>query len=322
MPLRLARLPGHHACAEAVSATEHPLQWGAEARWAQLSPQLPGLSVEVVARIASTNTALLERARIALPLDDTGEPVQVRQSVESQAFGRRAADLQPCLLVAEHQTHGRGRLGRIWQASAGASLTFSLGLALAPRDWSGLSLAIGVALADALDPWPEGRPTQPQHLALKWPNDLWLLDTTGHGRKLGGILVETVPAGAKRLAVIGVGINVLPVAGGTAAGGYACVQEIDAQASAPRVLAQVAKPLVDAVQRFESEGFEGVAAAYARRDLLQGRPVHTTQVDVPEGRAEGVSDAGALLVRTPDGVLHTVGSGEVSVRLQPAPLEG
>ena len=102
-----------------MSATEHPLQWGAEALWEQLSPQLPGLSVEVVARIASTNTALLERARIALPLDDTGEPVQVRQSVESQAFGRRAADLQPCLLVAEHQTHGRGRLGRIWQASPG-----------------------------------------------------------------------------------------------------------------------------------------------------------------------------------------------------------
>ena len=73
MPLRFARLPGHHACAEAVSATEHPLQWGAEALWEQLSPQLPGLSVEVVARIASTNTALLERARIALPLDDTGE---------------------------------------------------------------------------------------------------------------------------------------------------------------------------------------------------------------------------------------------------------
>ena len=125
---------------------DHPLRWGAEALWEQLTPQLPGLSVEVVARISSTNTALLERARIVAPTRDDGDAAQVRRSVESAAFGRRAADLQPCLLVAEHQTHGRGRQGRLWQAAPGASLTFSLALPLSPQDWSGLSLAVGVAL--------------------------------------------------------------------------------------------------------------------------------------------------------------------------------
>ena len=105
---------------------DHPLRWGAESLWEQLTPQLPGLSVEVVARIASTNSALLERARIVAPSSDDGDVAQVRRSVESSAFGRRAADLQPCLLVAEHQTHGRGRQGRVWQAAPGASLTFSL----------------------------------------------------------------------------------------------------------------------------------------------------------------------------------------------------
>ncbi|HJV95795.1 MAG TPA: biotin--[acetyl-CoA-carboxylase] ligase, partial [Albitalea sp.] len=125
--------------------SDHPLRWGAEALWEELAPQLPGLSVEVVARIASTNSALLERARIVVPPSDDGDLAQVRPSVESAAFGRRAADLQPCLLVAEHQTHGRGRQGRVWQAAPGASLTFSLGLPLSPKDWSGLSLAVGVA---------------------------------------------------------------------------------------------------------------------------------------------------------------------------------
>ncbi len=300
-----------------MNGIEHPLHWGAEALWEQLSPLLPGLSVEVVARIGSTNTALLERARVAPPLPDTGEQVQVRQSVESAAFGRRAADLQPCLLVAEHQTHGRGRHGRVWQAAPGASLTFSLALALAPRDWSGLSLAIGVALADALDPWAQAVPASPQRIGVKWPNDLWLLDAAGAGRKLGGILIETVPAGARRLAVIGIGMNVLPVAGGEAAGGYACIQEIDPHASAPGVLARVAMPLVDAVQRFERHGFAAFAADFARRDLLRGRLVRTTLPDIPEGRAEGVSDGGELLLRTPDGQVHEVNSGEVSVRLQP-----
>ena len=292
------------------------MRWGAEALWEQLTPLLPGLSVEVVARISSTNTALLERARIVQPAGDDTDAAQVRRSVESTAFGRRAADLQPCLLVAEHQTHGRGRQGRVWQAAPGASLTFSLGLPLAPKDWSGLSLAIGVALADALDPPVEG---QPPRIAVKWPNDLFRLDEQHDGgRKLGGILIETVAAGTRRLAVIGVGLNVQPLSASDSAGGFACVQELDPAATAPDVLAHVARPLVEALRRFEHEGFAGAAAGFARRDLLRGRAVRTTHPDVPEGVALGVADDGALRIRTPSGDVRSVVSGEVSVRLQPA----
>src|SRR2546423_5107579 len=146
---------------------DRPMRWGAEALWEQLTPLLPGLSVEVVARISSTNTALLERARIVQPASDDTDAAQVRRSVESTAFGRRAADLQPCLLVAEHQTHGRGRQGRVWQAAPGASLTFSLGLPLPPKDWSRLSLANGAALAQSLDP-PRASPAPPG--AGEWSN--------------------------------------------------------------------------------------------------------------------------------------------------------
>src|SRR5262245_17515805 len=242
---------------------DHPLHWGAEALWEQLSPLLPGLSVEVVARISSTNTALLERARIAASPSEDGYLAQVRRSVESAAFGRRATDLQPCLLVAEHQTQGRGRQGRVWQASPGASLTFSLALPLAPKDWSGLSLAVGLALADALDPAVEG--VAPR-LGVKWPNDLFLRERDG-GRKLGGILIETVAAGARRLAVIGVGLNVLPLTGNDSAGGIASLQEMDPETSAPAVLARIARPLVEGVRRFEHDGFAALVDAYAGRDV-------------------------------------------------------
>lgn len=291
---------------------DHPLHWGAEALWEQLTPLLPGLSVEVVARIASTNTALLERARIVAPPED-GDLAQVRRSVESAAFGRRAADLQPCLLVAEHQTQGRGRQGRVWQASPGASLTFSLALPLAPQDWSGLSLAVGVAIADALDPPAEG--VAPR-LGVKWPNDVFLLEAGG-GRKLGGILIETVAAGSRRLAIIGIGLNVLPLTGNDSAGGFACLQEIDPDVTAPGVLARVARPLVETLLRFEREGFAGMADDFARRDLLRGHEVRTTHPGVPEGTALGVAADGSLQVRTPDGTVHAVNSGEVSVRLSP-----
>ena len=331
MPLRNGGLPRHDVGAQALSRRvaapltqvtrampEQPTHWGAEALWERLAPLLPGLSVEVVARTASTNTALLERARAAPErrdgADDGDTGAQVRHSVESAAFGRRAIDLQPCLLVAEHQTGGRGRQGRAWQSAAGASLTFSLALPLAASDLSGLSLAVGVALCEALDPAGASGP----RVGLKWPNDLWLMDGPvdgmSNGRKLGGILIETVTAGSQRLAIIGIGLNVREFDVPQATTGFAALQEIDPQATAPGVLAQVALPLVQAVKQFEREGFAAFAARFEARDLLRGHKVRTTHPDARDGVARGVSAQGALLVQTADGV-KAVSSGEVSVRL-------
>jgi BirA family transcriptional regulator, biotin operon repressor / biotin---[acetyl-CoA-carboxylase] ligase len=296
------------------AAPTPPLHWGAETLWQQLEPLLPGLSVEVVARTTSTNTQLLERARVAREPEGDNAFVQVRRSIESGAFGRRAADIQPCLLVAEHQTAGRGRLGRTWKSVPGASLTFSLALPMRMADWSGLSLAVGVAIADALE--PDAVPGVPR-IGLKWPNDLWLMHAPGAGVKLGGILIETVAAGAQRLAVIGIGLNVMPLeqpeAGTTE---FGSLQEFEPQTTAPALLERVALPLVKALKLFEREGFMAFAERYAARDLLRGQPIRTTLADVPEGVAQGVSNDGALLVQTGAG-LQRISSGEVSVRLNP-----
>ena len=297
----------------------HALHWNAQALWEELGPLLPGLSVEVVAHTASTNSALLARARIGL----------AGHAEDGTPFGRRAADLQPCLLVAEHQTGGRGRLGKSWQSAPGASLTFSLSLPLARSDWSGLSLAVGVALAQALDAAPPGAPLAAHRIGIKWPNDLWLMDAppadaATHaaplGRKLGGILIEAVNAGPCRLAVVGIGLNVLPLpeAAESAASGIASLHEIDPQASAPRALAQVALPLVEALRCFEREGFTSFAAGYAARDLLFGRRVQTTLSGTPEGIARGVTSQGALRLQTAHG-MATIASGEVSVRVSDRP---
>ncbi len=300
MPLRQPELPAHDARAEAALAAQaanpamadaQPLTWNAEALWQQLEPQLPGISVEVVARAASTNTSLLERLR--------------------QAGGRRAGDCQPCLLVAEHQTQGRGRLGRDWQSSPGRSLTFSIALPLAPRDWSGLSLAVGAALAESLDP---GR----RRIGLKWPNDLWLVDAPGRGRKLGGVLIETVAAGPVRMAVVGVGLNVLPQETEGLTSGFACLREIDPGIDAPQALAAVALPLVQALKRFEIEGFAPFAQPFAARDLLRGQAVVTQGAEAVDGVADGVDERGGLRVLVA-GVARTLVSGEVSVRLRSLP---
>jgi BirA family biotin operon repressor/biotin-[acetyl-CoA-carboxylase] ligase len=261
------------------------LTWGTATLQRALQPLLPGLQVQAVASVDSTSTRLVERLR-----------------------GGEAA---PRLLVAEMQTAGRGRNGRRWTSAPGASLTFSLGLPFAPGDWSGLSLAVGAALADAIEP-------QPARLMLKWPNDLWLADEPGAGpgrwRKLGGILIETVVAGESRACVLGIGLNVLPRSDvQDLASGYACVQELDDTLDAPALLGRVAPALVTALQRFEREGLAPFVGAFARRDLLRGQPVSTTLASVPAGVAEGVDAQGALRVRHAGGVT-AVSSGEVSVR--------
>jgi BirA family biotin operon repressor/biotin-[acetyl-CoA-carboxylase] ligase len=297
------------------ASPEPTLRWRAEELWEQLLPLLPNVSVEIVQRTASTNSALLHRAQASPGSRGGSDEAVVHRSVESAAFGRRSVDLQPCLLVAEHQTAGRGRQGRVWQSKAGASLTFSLALPIVATDWSGLSLAVGVALCEALD--PECNATD-RWIGLKWPNDLWLMEGLDQGRKLGGVLIETVSAGPQRLVIVGVGLNVQHFDAETPSTGFASLSELDAGAQAPAVLAKVVVPLVQALKRFEADGFAAFAERFAMRDVLRGRAVRTTMADVQEGVARGVSPSGALLVETAAGISQVV-SGEVSVRLTDTP---
>ena len=254
------------------------IRWPAEAIWEQVAPLLPGFTVEILPQIDSTNTELMRRAR--------------------------AGQAEPILLVAERQTAGRGRLGRDWHSDTDAglaTLTFSVGLPLAPADWSGLSLAVGLAVVHSLHP----------ALQLKWPNDVWLDD-----RKLAGILIETCSIGALRYAVIGIGINLLPRSAEGLRTPPAALCELLPQADAPGTLAALVLPLVQAVQAFEAQGFEALRAAFQARDLLYGREVVCS--DGRSGTARGVDASGALLVHTAAG-LQKISSAEVSVRPLPPP---
>ena len=267
-----------------------PIQWPLEAIWEAVAPGLPGFCLEVVPRIDSTNTELMRRAR--------------------------AGRLEPVLLVAEYQSAGRGRLGREWlsgQDDAGvaggapaplASLTFSIGLPLAPNDWSGLSLAVGVSVAQSLHP----------ELRLKWPNDLWWRD-----RKLAGILIETVSlgdSGAARYAVVGVGINIQPRDAAGLATPPAWLTEVLPGTTAPHTLLQVAVPLIHTLKAFEAVGFAPYQARFNALDALDGVPVSLSNGTL--GVARGVDAGGALQVHTAQG-LENITSSEVSVRPQRPP---
>jgi BirA family transcriptional regulator, biotin operon repressor / biotin---[acetyl-CoA-carboxylase] ligase len=244
-----------------------------EAIWQAIESSLPGFTVEILPQVDSTNSELMRRAR--------------------------AGHTDPVLLVAQRQTAGRGRLGRDWHSADGASLTFSLGMVLAPQEWSGLSLAVGVILAESLHP----------AIRLKWPNDLWLGE-----RKLGGILIETASFGdreTRRYAVVGVGINLAAPSAAGFTTAPAWLRELLPGVDAGQALLRVAAPLVQAVKTFELAGFAAFQARFDARDVLRDRAVVLS--DGTQGTAHGTSEAGALLVHTAGG-MHTVASAEVSVR--------
>lgn len=249
------------------------MNWPAEAIWEAVAPALPGFTVEVLPEVDSSNSELMRRAR--------------------------AGRAEPVLLVAERQTAGRGRLGRAWESAAGDSLTFSLGLPLAPADWAGLSLAVGVSVAESLHP----------AVRLKWPNDLWLAD-----RKLCGILIETASFGegaGARYAVIGVGLNIAPRPAAGLSTAPAALRELLPDTDAAAALQRLAAPLVRDVQAFAAAGFGAFHARFDARDLLRDRAV--TLSNGMAGTAHGVTDGGSLLVHTAAG-LQAVSSSEVSVR--------
>lgn len=148
--------------------------------------QLSLRSLEAIHRALSIDGDVVFKQTTASTNDDAGE------------LARQGAP-EGTLVVAEHQTSGKGRLGRRWQDRQGQDLLFSL--VLRPRferaRWPALTAVAAIAVVEAMDECCglSG--------AIKWPNDVF-----HDGRKLAGVLVETGTnhAGAP-FAIVGLGIN-------------------------------------------------------------------------------------------------------------------
>jgi BirA family biotin operon repressor/biotin-[acetyl-CoA-carboxylase] ligase len=173
------------------------------------------------------------------------------------------------VVIAGHQTAGRGRLEHRWEAAPGTALLVSFVLEPNPL----LSLAAGVAAAEACG----------QGVRLKWPNDLLL-----GGRKVGGILVEATAFKA----VCGIGINLTSAPEGAA--------------MLNQPAGTLTKRLIPAVARWSSAPREDVLARWRELSDTLGRRVRLTLPDRSfEGIAQDVNDKGELIV---DGHTFSAGS--------------
>ncbi|WP_246142625.1 biotin--[acetyl-CoA-carboxylase] ligase [Nocardioides rubriscoriae] len=260
------------------SAVRPPLD---KARLGSDNPELmPDLTVEVVDTLESTNAEVARRAQEGAP--------------------------DGLVVVADHQTAGRGRLDRTWESPAGTSVTFSILLRphTPTRAWPWLPLLTGYAVDKALQ-------AAGLEAGVKWPNDVLVGD-----KKVAGILVERVETPEGPAAVVGVGINVgltpdeLPVDTATS-----IEIELGRPVDRTDVLVEVLTAVREAVDAWEMGGDPSgmrLHESYAAACVTVGRDV---RVDLPdgsvlEGRAVAIDPAGQLVVES-DGVRTPVSAGDV-----------
>jgi len=231
----------------------------------------------------------------------------------------RAGAPEGVVAVADHQTAGRGRLGRSWEAPPGANLLVSVLLRpdLGPDDRHLATTAVALAAVDAVSD------TTGTALAVKWPNDL----VDGQGRKLAGVLAESdlAPAAAGGLAppvVVGIGVNVawpgadedLPpdLVGRAVSLRMLGGRPVDRDTLLTALLARLGGPDGRAAALGTAEGRAGLA-----RDLLAACSTVGTRVRVDladgsfEGTATGITPEGHLLVATDGDGTRTVVAGDV-----------
>ena len=235
-------------------------------------------------------------------------------STNSEVLRRVAPGQRALVLLAERETGGRGRRGRVWASPLAAHLYLSLsrqfGGGLARL--GGLSLVAGIATAEAL------RELGYAGVGLKWPNDVVVSGAAGL-RKLGGLLVEGggEHAGPVR-AVIGLGHNVcMPAAAAAAIDQPWCDLASLASIAPSRnaIGAAVLERLLDALDEFDRDGLAPFLPRYAVLDALAGKHVRIEgPVTNCQGCALGLAADGALRVRLDDGSERNFHSGEVSVR--------
>ncbi len=231
------------------------------------------------------------------------------------------------VLLADTQTAGKGRQGRVWTSPPLSGLTFSVLLKpdVPPLRASTLPLVVGLAVAQAVARLLAGeskikgrrstadsrQPIAGQRVGLKWPNDIQI-----DGRKLCGILCEMRAEGERvRHIIAGIGLNVnlsvtdMPpeIAAIATSLSIAAGHTFDRL----KVLDDILASLDRTYRQWLDEGFPSLLPAIAAFDVLHNRPVTIERGSTTlHGIACGIAPDGALFVRHDDGTIEPVYSGD------------
>jgi BirA family biotin operon repressor/biotin-[acetyl-CoA-carboxylase] ligase len=258
----------------------------------------PRLAIKTLVSTTGQSVIVIldERTRARLAADTRFTDVRLLDEVDStnRYLLASAADGAPegLVVAAEHQTAGRGRLGRTWTAPPGGSLLVSVLLrpARLPLERRHLvTAAVALAAAAACQEVAGFGP------GLKWPNDLVIDDA-----KLAGILAEAFDGGV----VVGLGLNVNWAAGSLIEGATSANLVAGHEVDRASMLASLLTHLEGRCRQLESDGGQAALAAdYRAASATLGRQVRVSLSGEAEltGQAEAIDDAGHLWVRPSGG---------------------
>lgn len=261
-----------------------------------------------------TKPILYNKESICQQLGDSSVPEQIHFHRSLPSTNTTAKEMALAgapagtVVIAEHQSAGRGRLGRDFFSPADTGLYLSI--ILRPQ-----LAASGILYATAATAVIAARTVEaltPARLSIKWVNDLFRGD-----RKVGGILAETAFAGDGSLSylVIGIGLNITP---NPVLPPELCeiVGTLYDEAPARDLRSSLAAGLIGGLNNLFSHDRSNLMADYKKRSLVLGREVVLTSgQQVMTGRVSDFDGDGRLILRTEDGQEKIIGSGEVTLRL-------
>ena len=216
-------------------------------------------------------------------------------------------------VMAHSQSAGRGRLGKVWTSPPEKGLYCSIIVrpVLPLADYPKITLAAGLAVALVLEELTS------QKMQLKWPNDVYAA-----GKKCCGILTEASPLNEEatdRFAIVGIGINI-----NTEHDEFPA--DLQDKATSLRMLTgtsfdiqdvfeRVRSGLLAILQTFQEAGFSPILREWRKRDMLYGRLLQwvSTSGEIILGLSEGPDEDGRLMVKTEDGKLHQILSGDINL---------
>jgi len=211
--------------------------------------------------------------------------------------------------LSEHQSKGRGRLGRSWISPFGKNIycSFSYTFDKDITEMSGLSLVIGILITRALESMnPKLNPR------LKWPNDIYIDD-----QKVGGILIDLIAeANGNCTAIISVGLNVNMKdvkLEGTEQPWTSLEHILNEKLDRNVVVVQMLKSILEGMAIFLEKGLEPFLPLWKRYDLLEGENISiNTGKEIISGISKGISPQGYLLLELPSGNIEKYSYGDTT----------
>lgn len=226
---------------------------------------------------------------------------------------RKLAELganEGTVVLAESQSKGKGRMGRLWQSPPGNLYTsIVLRPQISPSSAPQVTLMAALATAKAIDK------TIPVKVGVKWPNDILI-----HGKKVAGILTEMdCEGGNLNFIVLGIGVNINAPLNLFPRELLNSITTLREEAVENISLAQFTRCLYQEIERYYdlwmAKGFSWIGNEYTKLLLLKGKVVRIFSFDqVTSGEVQGIDEKGGLLLRLSDSRVESITAGDVTLK--------